>query len=444
MFYYVNPLLYFHSTELENNFVFNGLNGAVDILNRELAKCLSSNIDKYVDICSEDVDVLKERNYIFLREDDYKELRTRIESYQHEFLEKEPYHISILPTFACNLACPYCFEHKKPAIIREDAEYLNCLINALHFFAKKGAIVLELYGGEPLLPRNANIIEGVLSECEKINVQGVGVITNGTYLKEFSYLASQYPKIRFDFQVTIDGPQSVHNKRRVSVNVRDSFSLIVEGIDSVIDNSNVFIQIRTNVDKSNAEYLSDLYSFFEDKYASYKNIIYYATPTSDRDNPENDVTEADIVELLETLPRINGLKKAGGLHVLSYLYSLIDESQSAVPMYSYCEGVRGRYFALAPDGNIYSCGETVGVSQHSVGQFDSSSVTVDYDKLKKWTENTISSREDCKNCPLCFICGGGCALSNFMQTGKYNGNAACTRTHGDVRRFFDYLRKRAF
>ena len=351
---------------------------------------------------------------------------------------------SSLPTFACNLSCPYCFEHTKPVIVRDDTEYLKCIINALHFFAEKGEIVPELYGGEPLLPCNAHIIEGVLAECEKLNIRNLGIITNGTYLKKFSYLTSQYPEIRFDFQITMDGPKSIHNKRRVSANIKDSFSLIIEGIDSVVDRPNVFIQIRTNVDKQNAELLPDLYNYFEDRYAFYSNLTYYVTPTSDRNNPENDVTEADLVQLIETLPRINGLKKAGGLHVLSYLYSLIDESESAIPMYSYCEGVRGKYFALAPDGNIYSCAEAVGIPKHSVGFFDSCSVVIDYDKLKRWTENTIVARNDCQNCALCFICGGGCALSNFMQTGKYSGNAACARTYSNVKQFFDYLQKRIF
>lgn len=445
MTYYINPLLYFHSTNLDNNFAFNGLNGAVDVLPRDLAECLSTNMGKYVDITSEDIELLKERSYIFSCEDDYKALRSQIEGYQRDFLEKEPYHISILPTFACNLACPYCFEHTKPSIVREDTEYLRCIINALHFFAEKGSIVLEFYGGEPLLPRNTPIIEGVLAECENLGIQNVGIITNGTYLKEFSHLLAHYSGIKFDIQITIDGPKNIHNKRRVSANVQDSFTLIMDGIDSIIDNSNISIQIRTNVDRENAKHLTELYNFFEDKYAFYDNLVYYLTPTSNRDNPAEDVTEADIVHLVEeTLPHINGLKKAGGLHVLAYLYSLIDESESALPMYSYCEGVRGKYFALAPDGNIYACSETVGLPQHRVGCFDSSSVMIDDDKLKKWTENSIAHRKECQNCALGFICGGGCALSNFMQTGEYCGKASCARTHCDVDEFFDYLRKRTF
>ncbi len=444
MIYYVNPLLYFHSTCFDYNFVFNGINGAVDALNPDLAKLLSENMNKMVDVSGDEVSTLLERNYIFSSEEDYKELRYRIDGYQNDFLKSEPYHIAILPTFGCNLACPYCFEQVKPQAIREDKEYLQCIINALHYFSQFGEIMPELYGGEPLLPQNASIIEGVLSECIKLQIRDMGIITNGTYLKEYSYLPIKYPEIKFNIQITVDGPRAIHNKRRVSAIGVDTFALIMEGIDSIIDCKNVFIQIRTNVDDQNAKSISELYEYFEEKYAFYNNIVYYLTPTCDRSCPQNDTSEIYIVKLLDKIPKINGLKKNGGFHVLSYLYSLIDDKESAVPMHSYCEGVRGKYFALAPDGNIYSCGETVGIPHHSIGWFDNSSVNIDTNKLEQWKQNTIASREGCRNCAFCYICGGGCALTNYIQTGKYDGNAACSITHLNVKQFFDYLRDRTF
>lgn len=349
-----------------------------------------------------------------------------------------------MPTFSCNLACPYCFEQVKPQISRENNEYLQCLINALNYFSGLGKIVPELYGGEPLLPSNAFLIEGVLSECVKLQIRDMGIITNGTHLKEYSYLPLKYPDIKFNIQITVDGPREIHNKRRVSVGGLDTFSSVMEGIDSIIDCKNVFVQIRTNIDKQNAKSIPELYEYFEEKYAFYNNIVYYLTPTSDRLCPENDTSELFVVKLLDTIPKINGLKKNGGFHVLSYLYSLIDENESAVPMHSYCEGVRGKYFALAPDGNIYSCGEAVGIAHHSVGHFDASLVSIDNKKLERWTQNTIASRKECRNCAFCYICGGGCALTNYLQTGKYDGNAACSITRLNVKQFFDYLQDRTF
>lgn len=444
MSYYINPLLYFHSTDLEKNFVFNGLNGAVDILNRNLAIYLSNNRGKCVEVTFEEVESLMERNYVFRNQNDYQELRSRIESYHHELLKNEPYHISILPTFECNLSCPYCFEYTTPTITRDNKEYLECIIRALRYFSGKGTIIPELYGGEPLLPENSNILEGILEECKKLNIKNIGVITNGVHLREFSHVVTHYTEIGFNFQITIDGPPHIHNQRRVSDEIKDSFTLIMEGIESVIEKSNVFIQIRTNADKHNAKYLSELYLYFEEKFAFYNNVLYYLTPTSNRHKEELDITEADMIQLIESLPKIQGLKKGGGLHFLSYLYSLIDANEGALPMYSYCEGVRGKYFALAPDGNIYSCGEAVGISKHSVGRFDSYGVEIDDEKLQKWIANTIVSRSDCQNCPLCFLCGGGCALDNFMQTGKYDGRVVCNKVYKNVKEFFDYLYKRTF
>lgn len=444
MMYYVNPLLYFNSIEFEKNFVFNGLNGAVDVLNQPLAERLSANMGKYFDICSEEITNLIDRNYIFNSEDDYNALRKEIDGYQKDLLESEPYYISVLPTFSCNLNCPYCFEENKNNFSRDGEEYLECIINALHFFSHKGEVVVEFYGGEPLLPENYYIIEGVLEECIKLNIKNIGVITNGTHLKDFSYLISKYHELLFSIQITIDGHKRIHNKRRVSDSIKDSFSIIIEGIDSIIDKPNVIIQMRTNVDKQNKDHMRELFDFYEDKYGLYSNITYYLTPTCNRCDGSDDIYEADIVRIADNLPNINGFKKAGGLHILAYLYSLIDEKESAVPMFSYCEAVRGKYYALAPDGNIYSCEEAVGIPKHSIGYFNASSVEINDDELKKWMGNTINSRIACKSCALRFICGGGCALSNYFITGEYSGRAACERTYTEVKKFFDYLQERMF
>ena len=59
----------------------------------------------------------------------------------------------IVPTTACNFACPYCFEPKKSSKVMT-VEVMDGIISFINSHTKAEDLYLTWYGGEPLLAFN--------------------------------------------------------------------------------------------------------------------------------------------------------------------------------------------------------------------------------------------------------------------------------------------------
>lgn len=439
---YINPLLFFHSINDENNVVFNGVNGAVDVMLSETVRILQS--EDLQKLCSLDENIIKKlvsRGYVFRTKFDYEKLKKSVASYQDDLLLDEPINIAILPTFKCNLKCSYCFEE-----INDDAEnlpenYLPHIEKVLEFYSEKGKVAVELYGGEPFLLENYRVVEEIIKICQNHSVNSISVITNGTTLTEFYQLLKDYPQIKFNLQVTIDGTEKIHNRRRFSTNLNNCYEVILDGIKNISSLENVDVTIRTNIDDENYNNLKEFYNEMEERFPFDTNINYYATSVTSRTNPSFGISELELVKIMDEAPRLGGLNKIGGLHLLSFLYSIIDDSIIGLPKFTYCESARGKYIALAPDGYVYPCTEVVGDPIHRIGNFFPD-FYIDAKGIEKWTSNNINQKEKCKGCSIRLLCGGGCALENYHGDGNLAGYSQCEKQFQQVHDFFDYIKRR--
>jgi uncharacterized protein len=59
-------------------------------------------------------------------------------------------------------------------------------------------------------------------------------------------------------------------------------------------------------------------------------------------------------------------------------------------------------------GKIFPCTATVGKVNEAVGSFYPESL-LDNDKIDSWAERDITTIDECKNCNIQHLCGGGCA-----------------------------------
>ena len=119
-----------------------------------------------------------------------------------------------VPSYACNFNCSYCYQEgygqggfeNDPAVTAEFFSYIR------NNFQNKQKYI-TLFGGEPLLggAGNRKFLTDFVRQCRE-NCIDLALVTNGYYLESYITLLSG-TRIR-EIQVTLDGPEPVHNTRR--------------------------------------------------------------------------------------------------------------------------------------------------------------------------------------------------------------------------------------
>ena len=236
----------------EEYFIVNPLTKQADILSSEKAQELQTG--KFTDI-----DEYTAKGYLS-DPDEEKKL------YNREYLDfidtrdSDEIQIFYVPTYFCNFACTYCYqegyehttEMEQPEVIDAFFAYID-----KEFAGRKKYITV--FGGEPLLPGKspkANI-KHLIREAAKRSL-GLAFVTNGYALK--SYIPILKEGFIREIQVTLDGPEQIHNERRMLKGGTGTFSQIIEGIDAALE-AGISVNLRAVVDRENMPHLGELADF---------------------------------------------------------------------------------------------------------------------------------------------------------------------------------------
>ena len=107
--------------------------------------------------------------------------------------------------------------------------------------------------------------------------------------------------------------------------------------------------------------------------------------------------------MIKTQPEILAFHRPG----FSAARFLKDNDQLPPPLFDACPGCKTEW-AFDYRGHIYSCTATVGKKGEELGQFYPQ-VKLDHEKIISWQKRDVISIEECTNCNLQLLCGGGCA-----------------------------------
>lgn len=135
---------------------------------------------------------------------------------------------TVLLTWACNLACVYCYEGAGCRTEKMDKATADKFIGFMKNQAKarnSKSMYINLFGGEPLLNIECGfyILETLKKFCEDNELEfSSGIITNGTLLTNeiITQLINYNCK---QIQITLDGMPDTHNERRKYKNGKGSF-----------------------------------------------------------------------------------------------------------------------------------------------------------------------------------------------------------------------------
>ncbi len=246
---------------------------------------------------------------------------------------------TILPTFACNARCTYCYEEgMKPVSMTEEtqAQTLRYIMDT----CGGRPVHLEWFGGEPLL--RPDIIDRI---CLGLQTAGIryhsGMISNGSLITPgiIEKMTGLWNLSRI--QVSMDGAEEDYRARKRYLTYDRTYERVMESV-SRMSEAGIRVSIRCNVDRENwaraARFLEELKANIPDK--SHVSVYY---------SPLNQVLSEG-----NTLP----LWK----EIIAARQSIEDAGFRNSPPVNHKQGFRFYHCmadrnspVIAPDGSLYAC-----------------------------------------------------------------------------------------
>lgn len=415
--------------ERKQYMLIHGYTGAIDIVDKEVKKYLTSNSVLTIDsfpYSKELFEKLVHRGYITSKsKHDEQCYVKRVAEVLHKRDKHSPKVFTLLVTYDCNFQCPYCFE--KDVMQKNGGnfhlvmskEMVDKSFEAMLKIEPEERLrnkVINLFGGEPLLKENKEIVKYIVEKGKEYGFV-FGVTSNGYDLDYYKDLL----KVGYiqSVQVTIDGTKAIHDSRRIHSIYGESFDKIIDNIKMALNNG-ITIGVRINVDDGNLGEIIKLDNFFkEEGLFSFEKFSAYAeyilgdvnfNPESYLDKKETEVSYKDFLYLFTT----SNIKIVYNHVVYNNLQNAMRKNTSLRFCSCHCSAQSSSYI-FDPFGNIYSCLEVVGNKKEIVGNYINNVI---WTKEKdKWFNRDISTIDKCSKCKYALICGGGCFAKN-LEGGK--------------------------
>ena len=326
--------------------------------------------------------------------------------------------IFFIPTYNCNLRCPYCYEGMEKKINFISKEKIDILIR----FAEKciqdakfntpiKRIEIELYGGEPMLCKKQ-----LLYFCEGISILAqryslpifFSMVSNMTLLD--NQMIEMIAKYNITVQVSIDGTKNEHNKRRIYPDGSGTFDTIITNLDHLVKHGlkeNIIIRLNTDFNNISSiqplyeqlmKFSNDIYLGFLTKYGS--NNSSFAEQCIDSSCAEivtNEIPSTFYIKHNLPIPQRFGKK---GPCVLN------------------CENK----FMIDCFLDVYKCDLLIGHKECSIGHLNEDGSLSLLDSFFSQMSYSPFKSEKCTKCKLLPMCGGGCPATEYLKQNKKDGN----------------------
>jgi uncharacterized protein len=392
-------------------FVVNLLSGEADLLDENEAKALREG-----DIAGHPEFV--EKGYWV----DPQAEQQRFQKAYADFLDArntDEVQLFYVPGYACNFACGYCYQerYEQPSAA-DQAVVIGAFFRYIDATFRDHRKYVTIFGGEPLLPSGSSrdaierLVEGT---CER--GLDLAVVTNGYHLESYVELLRR-AQVR-EIQVTLDGVQDVHDRRRHLAGGQGTFQQVVAGVDACLA-ADLPVNLRVVVDRDNLHGLPALAAYAVQKgWADHPRFktqlgrnyeLHHCQSERGRIYSRFELYQ-DLYALVREHPEVLKFHRPA----YSVARFLSDEGKLPDPLFNSCPGCKTEW-AFDATGRIYPCTATVGKTGEEVGTFHPE-VRLQSERVAPWEDRDVLAIEKCRTCPVRLACGGGCASVSKNNTG---------------------------
>jgi uncharacterized protein len=271
---------------------------------------------------------------------------------------------------------------------------------------------IMLFGGEPLQRVNKDLVSYLVNQGLQRGFR-FSAITNGHDLNGFIELLG---KDKIDaIQITLDGPKTIHDRRRRSLDGTSSFDRIISNIRQAVQESDVQITVRVNIDEENYPEFKELLEVFRHEgWLGHNKIAVNAAIVYQKDvcgaaYPLQDPTKirAELLDEAKEYSNIAvGCPQANqGEMVFSALFS----GKPYILHSAYCGASSGTYIFL-PGGKVSCCLESIGEKSSYIGNYSTDGLVLNEDIVRRRFGRSATKIPECADCKYCLVCAGGCSL----------------------------------
>lgn len=407
--------------------MINLINGATDLVSCEIATKIKNadftNLDRKI------LTKLKARKYLFDSENDYQQFISNLDQKIEELEKSATPNFLVVPSYACNLRCIYCYE--QTYMIKGTTEIdslkmvylqfakIDFIMNAYikKYGQPKEEIRITIMGGEPLLKAHHNTVAYILEQATNRNYT-VDVVSNGVELDAYLELFNKYQNTLKHIQITIDGIKSIHDQRRIFHNRKGSFDLIMNNIEQALA-KNIKIVLRVNVDATNINELPALADTLVSRFGQNEKLVPYIYLLQDGgcSGETNIVNEqigiAKIFELEDNNANMKIFKKK--FHPAAFIDSIFND-EPYQPVLRHCAAAKNQ-FILDCKSNVYKCWHGIGNNSYRVGTFYPK-WDLDREKITAWFNRSVNQLKACRECKYRYLCGTGCPAAKHLSQEK--------------------------
>ncbi|WP_242394147.1 radical SAM/SPASM domain-containing protein [Anaeromyxobacter oryzisoli] len=369
-------------------------------------------------------ETLRAASFVVESDEEDRALEARARAEYLAEAARTPVQLVVVPSFGCNLACTYCYQEvfdpaARALMAPEVVDAFFAYVDA-HHGADRPRPYVTLFGGEPLrdTPAHHDRIGRFLDGAAQRGLE-LAVVTNGYDLPAFLPALAAGPVK--EVQVTLDGPQPVHDARRPHAGGGGSFERVIAGLEGLVA-AEIPVNLRVVADRRNLPALPALAELaaakgWLDLPASRfktqvgRNYELFGCASRQRREDLFDRVElwARYVELSEAHPILRRFHRPR-FHGIGHL---AETGELPAPNFDSCPATK-KEWAFGPDGSLYGCTATVGHAAHVLGRFHPEIVR-DEAAIAAWRNRSTVTIPRCRGCALAPVCGGGCGAIAWDQ-----------------------------
>jgi uncharacterized protein len=345
----------------------------------------------------------------------------------------------------CNLDCQYCYYLKKQNLYPNKESFRmpdDVLENYIiqHINATSEPVInFSWHGGEPTV-LGLDYFRKIVSIQKKHTpvdrcIQN-GIQTNGTLLDEewCNFLATE----NFMVGISIDGPQEMHDRYRVTKNQKPTFEQTLDGY-KLLQKHQVLCEILCVVNAYNVRYPSEVYHFFKQLHTKFISFL----PLVEKNLNSESMVSAHTVpseafgDFLCTVFDEWIQQDIGQIKIQIFeeaARSAFEQEHTLCIFRKTCGGVP----VIEHNGDFFSCDHYVN-TQHKLGNIQNISLV----ELLESPEQIAFGQAKldtlphyCRSCEVRDMCNGGCPKNRFIRTpdGETGLNYLCA----GYKKFFNH------
>jgi len=308
-------------------------------------------------------------------------------------VDSRAFELIILPTEKCNFRCTYCYEDFAVGRMKpETIESVKALIRKRA--GDLDTLSISWFGGEPLLAKDivldvstfaAQLARGYPS----LSYRGT-MTTNGHLLNAATFAELAEAGVR-DYQISLDGPQEIHDRTRVMANGKGTFERIWENLLAIKQTSfEVKITLRLHFDAETAFTIEPLLEgirrdFLDDPrfFVLFKAIERLGGPADEK------------IKLLDEEDKrqvLAGLRRK--------LYGEAEPLSAGVEDYV-CYASRPNSLMIRADGRIGKCTVALNDDRNTIGRLrPDGTLELDQSRIRPWLRGLETMDPEILGCPL--------------------------------------------